>query len=81
MPNITREFWCGNILPQNDCRPQNAQTKEFAELIIKNRNDLLLNRVHRFLRFRYHIPTHLSIENKNFFALPQKPLNKCQITI
>ena len=42
MQNITREFWYGTILPQNDCRPQNAQAKEFTELIIKNRNDLLL---------------------------------------
>ena len=42
MQNITREFWYGNILPQNDCRPQNAQAKELTELKIKNRNDLLL---------------------------------------
>ena len=43
MNSITREFWYGNILPQNDCRPKTDEMKQLSDLIIKNRNDLILS--------------------------------------
>ena len=41
MENITKEFWYGNIIPQNDCRPMSEECKELSELIVCNKNKLI----------------------------------------
>ena len=42
MKQITRDFWYGNIIPQNDCRPNTEETKKLSDLMNKCRNELIL---------------------------------------
>ena len=42
MENVTKEFWYGNIIPQNDCRPMSEECKELSELITRHKHELIL---------------------------------------
>ena len=42
MESIMKELWYGNIIPQNDCRPQTEEFKELSELILRHKRDLTL---------------------------------------
>ena len=41
MDNATREFWYGNLIPHSDCRPQTPEAQQLAELIVRNRQELI----------------------------------------
>lgn len=43
MDNITREFWYGNVIPHSDCRPQTQESLQLTELIVRNRQELIMS--------------------------------------
>ena len=43
MDNIIREFWYGNVIPHRDCRPQTPEAQQLTELIVRNRQELIMN--------------------------------------
>ena len=42
MREITKELWYGNIVPQNDCRPNTAEVNQLTEYILRHKSDLLI---------------------------------------
>lgn len=42
MDNVTREFWYGNLIPHSDCRPQTPEARQLTELIVRNRQELIM---------------------------------------